>query len=139
MIALFLAAWQTLTAAASGAVRALKASRPLRWTVGIIAAGLAALIGLNIALKRARAAGARERETQIIDRVERDTKNAIEKIEEAERNISAEIGAPPVYADTGDGRGLTTDDLNQREFERLRQRAAKDDRNRRNPREDPRS
>lgn len=137
MLAL-IAFWRWISGAARGAWRAVKASKPLTWTLIGLATLAAIVFGYRRAIAKAKKLGAEEREEQIIDRIERDTKNAIHKIEEAERELSQAIGPAPVYEDHGDGGGLTTDDLNARELERLRQRAADDPRNRRNPRTDPR-
>jgi flagellar biosynthesis/type III secretory pathway M-ring protein FliF/YscJ len=126
------------TGGLSRAWRTIAASKPLTYLLVGTLALLAAVFGVKRALRKARKAGADEREEKIFDRIERDTKDAIEKIETAERELSKEIGQAPDFEDTGDGRGLTTDDLNSRELERLRQRAAADPRNRGNPRTDPR-
>ena len=133
-----LGAWRAISGAAGGAWHAVAASRHLQYALAGITGVLLVLFGIRRAVKKAKAAGAAEREETIFDQIERDTKNAIEKIETAERDISQAIGPAPVYQDAGDGRGLVSDDLNSRELERLRSRAETDNRNRRNPREDPR-
>lgn len=133
-----LGAWRAFSGAAAGAWRAVAASRPLQYALAGLAGFLLVVFGIRRAVKQAKAAGAAEREETIFDQIERDTKDAIEKIETAERDISQAIGPAPVFEDAGDGRGLTTDDLNSRELERLRSRAETDHRNRGNPREDPR-
>lgn len=143
MTALFIAAWQALTGAAIGGgravVRAVKGSRTLQIIAGAIVAGLIAFFGIDRAIKKARREGEEKGKQTILDRIEEDSKHALEKIEEAGRDLSQEIGPAPVYEDAGDGRGLVSDDLNSRERNRLRELAAGDPRNRGNPREDPRS
>jgi hypothetical protein len=137
MLAL-IAFWRWISGAAVSAWRTVRASKPLTYALVGLATLAAIVFGYRRAIAKAKKLGAEEREEQIIDRIERDTKNAVNKIEEAERELSKEIGNAPVYEDHGDGRGLTTDDLNSRELERLRQRAEADPRNRANPRQDPR-
>lgn len=138
MTALLFAAWQALAGAADATVRAVKGSKTLQYIAAGLVAALVFFFGVKRAVNKARREGAEEGKEKILDRIERDSKHAIEKIEEAGRDLQEEIGPAPVYEDSGDGRGLVSDDLNSRELERLRQRTEGDPRNRRNPREDPR-
>jgi hypothetical protein len=137
MLAL-IAFWRWISGAAVSAWRTVRASKPLTYALVGLATLAAIVFGYRRAIAKAKKLGAEEREEQIIDRIERDTKNAVNKIEEAERELSQAIGPAPVYEDHGDGGGLTTDDYNARQLERLRKRAEADPRNRGNPRQDPR-
>lgn len=131
-------AWQWLAGGASKLWRTVTASKPLTYAALGIVGALALIFGYRRAIAKAKKMGAEEREEEIFDKIERDTKDAIRKIEEAERKHEAAAGPPPVFEDRGDGEGLTTDDLNSRELERLRERADDDPRNRKNPRSTPR-
>lgn len=137
---LFLAlAGRWIARTAAGAWRAVSSSKTLQWILAGVIAALVALFTLKRALDKTRQAGRREGREEILDKIERDTKNAVKRIAEAERRIEKEHGPAPVFEDNGDGEGLTTDDLNRRELERLRKRAEDDPRNRGNPRSTPRS
>lgn len=136
---IFLAiAWRWIARAAGGAWRALETSKPLRWIAAGAVALFVAVFTFKRAVEKAKREGRREGREEILDRIERDTKNAVQKIEEAERQITREVGPPDVFEDAGDGKGLTTDDYNGRELERVRRKSEGDPRNRGNPRTLPR-
>lgn len=138
MIAFAIGAWRLISAGALTAWRTVKASKPLTWTLIGLAFLAALLFGHRRAIKNAKRAGAREEREQIVDKIEKDTKHAIEKIEEAEREITRNLGPPPVFEDKGEGEGLESDPYNARQLERLQKRADDDPRNRGNPRSTPR-
>ena len=135
----FAAAWRWIAGAFRSAAKAVAESRPLQYLIVALAVVAGVVFGVKRAVNKARKAGERAGRETILDKIEKDTKNVVQKIERAERQVERELGRPPVFEDRRDGKGLSTDDLNARELERLRQRSETDPRNRGNPRSTPRS
>lgn len=131
-------AWRWISGAARSAGSAIANSKALQWALIGLATLAAVIFGVKRAVHKARKAGERAGRETIIDKIEKDTKHVLQEIEAAERGIERDLGRPPVFEDKGDGEGLTTEDLNTRSLERLRERAREDTRNRGNPRSTPR-
>lgn len=134
----FAAAWRWISGAFRSAAKAVAESRPLQYLIVGLAVVAGVIFGVKRAVNKARKAGERAGRETILDKIEKDTKHVVQEIERAERQVERELGRPPVFEDRGDGEGLSTDDLNARELERLRQRSEADPRNRGNPRSTPR-
>lgn len=136
MLTLLAGFWASISSGAAIAWRAVLKSQTLQILIGLALF----LWGANRVIKQTKKAGIREGERRTLDRIEEETRNAVRKIEEKERKIERQIGPAPIYEDEGGGEGLTTDDYNAREYERLkrlRRYTETDPDNRRNPREDP--